>query len=490
MLKTFLFLTLFINFLYANVFINAQNKFYAGDAVVFTLEANGRDITFPQIENIDGFTVSKNGSSSSLTIINGKRTQQLLQQYKFFPNKSVVIPVFKVLIDGKEYFTKQRVIEKIKVQKTKSKFLDFTIEVSPHDLYVGEQTIFTLKFKYRRDLQIVNIRYTQPTFDGFWSKELGEAKKYNEGAFEVQELKYVLFPQKSGKINIPALKMDISLLDPRGSNNSFFGPATTVEKVYSNELNLRVTTLPQDAFLIGDFSIASKIDKDTLNAGDALNYEIQIEGRGNIDDIPELKLKIPNATIYENKATKTYDMTGGIYGGVYKKTFSIVANEDIKIPSIELSFFNKKKNKVVKLTTKQYNVKVNNAIVNNNVTQLNKERSTNTLSLEQKTEILYTSDNQKSLYFFFGFMFSIFLMTIIYYLMKRKEQASYVELSLEKHIKQTSSQNDLLNSLLSYINIDKDLDKMIFILERNKNLNFKQVKKDILKIIKDKQIQN
>ena len=62
--------------------------------------------------------------------------------------------------------------------------------------------------------------------------------------------------------------------------------------------------------------------------------------------------------------------------------------------------------------------------------------------------------------------------------------------SLEKEIKQTQGINDLLNSLLSYINIDKDLDKMIFILESNKNLNFKQTKKDILKIIKDKNIQN
>jgi len=488
MLKTFLLFTLFINFLYANVFINTQNKFYAGDAVVFTLEANGREIIFPKIENVDGFPVIKNGSSSSLTVVNGRRTQKLIQQYKIFPARTVIIPAFEVIIDGKKYLTEAKNIRQVKVQKTKSKYLDYTIEVSSNELYVGEQTLFTLKFKYRRDLQIVNIRYSEPIFDSFWSKKLGDFNKYNEGAFEVQELKYVIFPQKSGNIKIPSLKMDLALVDVRGTNNSFFGPPTRVEKVYSNALNLNVKKLPKNIFLIGDFTISSKIDKDTLSAGDALNYEIQIQGRGNIDDIPELKLDIPNATIYENKATKTYDMPKGTYGGVYKKTFSIVANEDIKIPSVNLSYFNKKNNLVLELKTQEHNIKVKNKILSDANVQLKKKA--NTLEPEIKKEILYTSDNQKLLYFFFGFIFSLFVVTLIWYFSKIKEKSSHQELSLEKEIKQTKNVSDLLNRLLSYVNLDKDLDKMIFILESNKDLHFKQMKKDILKIIKDKQIQN
>jgi len=490
MLKKLLLQILLINFVFADVIMNSQSKFYAGEAVVFTLEANGRSIEFPLINNIDGFSVSKNGSSSSLSIINGQRTQKLQQQYKFFPNKTVTVPPFKIVIDGKDFYTKEKVIRSVKVKKTQSDFLDYEIFVSSKELYVGEQTIFTLKFKYRRDLQIVDLRYTPPNFDGFWSKQMGESKKYNEGTFVIQELKYVLFPQKSGRINIPALKMNISLVDSQTSNVSFFGPPTKAERVYSNELNFDIKKLPKNVFLIGDFTISNQIDKQTLNAGEALNYEIQIEGRGNIDDIPELQLNIPNATIYANKATKTYDMINGQYGGSYKKSFSIVANEDIIIPPVLLNYFNKKQNKTIQLKTKQYNIKVKSNIANKNVLQLHKEKEINTQALEQEIRVVYTSDNQKILYFFFGFLFSSLIIGLIYYVIKLKEKTDNIETSLEKEIKQTQGVNDLLNSLLSYINIDKDLDKMIFILESNKNLNFKQTKKDILKIIKDKNIQN
>ncbi len=490
MLKKLLLLILFINFIYADVLMDSQSKFYTGDAVVFTLEANGRNIEFPNINNVDGFSVSKNGSSSSLSIINGRRTQKLLQQYKFFPNKTVTIPSFKILIDGKDFYTKEKLITNVKVKKTQSDFLDYEIFVSSKKLYVGEQTIFTLKFKYRRDLQIVNLRYTPPSFDGFWSKQMGESKKYEDGLYVVQELKYVLFPQKSGRINIPALKMNISLVDSQSSNVSFFGPPTKAERIYSNELNLDIKKLPKNVFLIGDFTISNQIDKETLNAGEALNFEIEIEGRGNIDDIPELQLDIPNATIYANKATKIYDMINGQYGGTYKKSFSIVANEDIIIPHVLLNYFDKKQNKIIQLKTKQYNIKVKSNILNSNVLQLDKEKMLSSQAVEKKIKIVYTSDNQKILYFFFGFLFSSLIIGLIYYVIKFKEQTSHIETSLEKEIKQTQGINDLLNSLLSYINIDKDLDKMIFILESNKNLNFKQTKKDILKIIKDKNIQN
>ena len=490
MLKKFLFLILFINFICADVVMNSQSKFYTGEAVVFTFEANGSNIKFPLIDKIDGFPVTKNGSSSSLSIINGQRTQKLLQQYKFFPNKTITIPSFKIVIDGIDFYTKEKVITSVKVKKTHSDFLDYEISVSSNELYVGEQTIFTLKFKYRRDLQIVNLRYTPPIFDGFWSKQMGESKKYEEGLFVVQELKYVLFPQKSGKINIPALKMNISLVDSQSSNVSFFGPPTKAESVYSNELNFDIKKLPKNVFLIGDFTISNQIDKQTLNAGEVLNYEIEIAGRGNIDDIPELQLDIPNATIYANKATKTYDMINNKYGGTYKKTFSIVANENLIIPPVLLNYFDKKQNKTIQLKTKQYNIKVKNNNVNSDVLQLDKEKVLSAQTVEKKIEVVYTTDNQKSLYFFFGFLFSSLIIVLIYYVIKFKEQTSHIETSLEKEIKQTQGINDLLNSLLSYINIDKDLDKMIFILESNKNLNFKQTKKDILKIIKDKNIQN
>lgn len=426
----------------------------------------------------------KNGSSSSISIINGQRSQKILQQYKFFPDRSVVIPVFKVLIDGKEYFTKIKEVRKIKVEKTKSKYIDFLLKVSKNELYVGEQTLFTLIFKYRKDLQVVDLGFSLPSFQHFWSKQIGQAKKYDEGMFVVQELNYVLFPQKSGKLIIPSLRVDVTVVDSRDNGMSFFGPPTRVEKIYSNELTFDIKSIPQKLFLIGEFSLKEKIDKKSIKAGEALTFDIQIDGRGNLDDIPEIKIDIPNATVYENKAVKTYDMIDGKYGGVYKKSFSIVANEDIIIPSVSLKYFDNKEKKVKELKTKEYKIDVEQK--NQSEVLLYKEQKKQ--DVEPIVKVVKVSSSDKFLFFFFGFVFAALIFGLILYVIKFKTKKEIIELPLEKELKNANSVNALLNILLSYINVDTNLDKMIYKLENNEELDLKQFKKDVICIVKEKEI--
>jgi len=484
--KIFLFLFFLINTLCANVVMHSPGKFYAGEPVIFSLEAFGNDIEFPVINDIAGLSVQKNGSSSSISIINGKRTQKILQQYRFFPDSTIIIPKFKVIIDGKEYFTQQKEIHRIEVKKTQSKYIDFTLSTSKKNLYVGEQTLFTLIFKYRKDLQVVDLGFTAPSFQNFWSKQIGQPKKYDEGMFVVQELNYILFPQKSGKIKIPALKVDVSLVDSRNNGMSFFGPPTRLEKVYSNELEFDIKPIPENVLLIGDFKLTHNVNKKLINAGEALTFDIQIEGRGNLDDIPEIKLDIPNATIYDNDAIKTFDMVDGKYGGVYKKSFSIVANEDIIIPEVTIKYFDNKSDKIKALKTNEYKIEVKQKV--NNELQLYKQQPKEVIKPQEVIKVVHASGNEKLLYFFFGIIFSVLIFGLILYVIKVKGKKSQEELPLEKEIKNAHSLNALLNLLLCYINQDVNLDKMIYSIENDKSVNLKQIKKDIIKIVKEKDI--
>ena len=494
--KYFLILLIFTSLASANVTMNSPSSFHVGEPLIFSLEAIGGDIKLPVIKSIDGFIVTQNGSSKSLSIVNGKRKQNIQISYKLYPNKTITIQKFKVLIDGKEYFTKEKIVSQIKVQKTKSKYIDFVIGVSQKDLFVGEQTIFTLTFKYRRDLQIVDLGFAAPSFSNFWYKQISQPAKYDEGQFVVQKLNYIIFPQKSGKITIPALKVDVSLVDSRNNNMSFFGPAVRIEKIYSNELVLNIKDLPNDIFLIGDFKVKENLENKELKAGDALNFDIEIQGRGNIDDIPELKLDIPNATIYDNKAIKTYDMIDGLYGGTYKKSYSIVANEDFIIPSAVLKYFDKNNNIIKVLKTKEYKIKIKKDTQKSTQKEIQlhkQQKNENEINKKNEKEIvkvIETTDNQKLLYFFFGFIVSTVVFSLALYIKNQRSKKLHAELPLEKEVKQTKSTNELLNILLSYINIDEDLDKMIYSLENEKTVNFKQIKKDILEIIKQKEIKD
>ncbi len=484
--RCILFLTIFISWVFADVVMHTPSQFYGGEPVVFSLEASGSNIEFPVIDDIEGFLVSKHGSSSSLSILNGQRTQKIIQQYSFFPNRTVLIPKFKITIDGQSFHTQSKEVKKIEAKKTQSEYIDFTLTASKTDLYIGEQSLFTLIFKYRRDLQIVDLGFTSPNFQGFWSKQIGEAKKYEEGMFVVQELKYILFPQKSGKLTIPSLKVDVSVVDSRSNGMSFFGPPTRIEKVYSNELKFNVKAIPENLSIIGDFVLKENIDKKTIDAGEALTYNIEINGRGNLDDIPELKILVPNATIYDNKATKEFDMIDGKYGGIYKKSFSIVANENFRIPSVVIKYFDIKENRVKELKTKEYTIEVKKKIQKDS--QLYKQQSSTQGSVKEIVKVINASTNEKLLYFFFGCVLSILIFGLTLYVIKLKGHEKQEELPLEKEVKSTNNVHELLNVLLSYINVDKNLDKMIYEIENRNNVNFKQIKKDIIKIIKEKDI--
>ena len=110
------------------------------------------------------------------------------------------------------------------------------------------------------------------------------------------------------------------------------------------------------------------------------------------------------------------------------------------------------------------------------------------IKVKEVIKVVNTSDSQKLLFFFLGFIVSTLIIGLTIYGIKLREKKSAEELPLEKKIKMSKTNGELLNVLLSYINTDDDLDKMIYSLDENKNLDLKQVKKDVLKIVKQNNI--
>jgi hypothetical protein len=491
------FLILFIPFvLYANsIKIEAPNSFYSGDTVVFKLTASGSgEVLFPDITNIEGFVVQNAGTSSQTSVINGVRSQKLVRTYGFKPNKDVTIPSFSATIDGKEYKTQAKVIKKLRVEKTTSPYFDLDISVDKKDVYVGEEVRFTLKFKYDKNLQVVRLNFEKPQFENFWVKELSNPNQQSQkGKYVYQELNYILFPQKAGKLSIEPLKIGIEVVDNRGgANYGFFGATSTKNiPVYSNELELNIKHLPQGVNLVGDFDISATIDKSTINKGDAVAYKVQIVGRGNIDDIDEKKLQIDQTTIYDNPATKEFNLVNNVYGGKYSKSYSIVANSDFTIPSIELKYFDKKTAQVKVKKTKSYTIKVKGAVKKQNTLEVAPKLQSNDKPQEVqkvkeviKTKVVTTSDNQKIIYYFLGIL-SALLIFIVYNTLKNRKKDKK-DKPVVSMIKKAKTKQELLKLLVVYINIDKQLDKIIYKLEDQKDTSsLKELKKDIADILKD-----
>ncbi len=489
--KYILFIVLLSILAFANVFLQAPKSFLKGEPVYFSIQAMGENIEFPKIEKIDSFLVEASGTSRSISNINGKITSKLTKRYRFFPTKKVTIPVFSVLINGKEYQTKQQVIDKQNISQTKSVYFELNLEASQEKLYVGESTQLTLQFKHRKDVQLVDLDLTLPTFENFWSKQLNQAKKYEEGDFIVQELDFLIFPQKSGQLKIEPIKIDVATLDVNSNSYSFFNRSTKNIRVFSNEIVFTVNPLPQNVSLIGEFELLTTVDKMKVNEGEAISFKVEIDGYGNIDDVEDITLNINNSVIYENKPEIKTSIENGQYKGSYTKSFSILPSNDLTIPSIQIEYFNKKSQKVEILSSKSYTIKVNKKIKETPVKLEKKQESkVNEKLVARETSVIQVKSSwqDRTLFYFLGMLTVLLMIGLYYYVINRNNKKRNEDLPLIKCVKRTKNKEELLKVLLPYINSDASLDELIFELEKTQKETFKSIKKSILELLKTRKI--
>ncbi len=481
MKKLFFFFSfiLFPFFLQGSVTLKAPDSFINGESYVFEYEAVGSSVDFPKIKEIDGFIVEDLGSSRSLQIINGNYDEKILKRFRIVPNKNFTIPPFIFKIDGKELKSEEKKVLERKIQKTSSDNFDLTITPSKNQLYVGESLIVKLTFKYKRGLQITNLGFESPHFENFWYKKIDNSnKRYEENGYMVQELDFLLFPQKSGTLEIKPLRVDVQMLDTSSSpsNFTFFSSAPKLKKVYSNNLSFNVKALPDNVTLIGDFILNASIDKSEINLGESINYRLEITGFGNFDDIEDFKLDIPNTTIYDNKAKIETKFKDNKYEGKYSKVFSLVPNSSLEIPPFELKFFNKEENKVKTLKTKSFKIKVNGEKQKNVVLQKPIEKEEKVL-IEKEFPLV-----EKIKYFLFGALFILLIFCLYIYVKLQKSKKKIKETSLNKLIKSSKDKSGLMKILIPYLKKDNELDNLIFECEKS-NLEFKVLKKKVLEKI-------
>jgi len=468
----------------AKVVLQAPDSFYKNEVVSFRIVATGEDIKIPVIKNIDGNIVTNGGTSKHTTIINGSKSYQFIQGYALKSQKDIHIPSFEVEIDNKIEKTKAKTIKMLEANKTKSDLYDLEISVDKKNIYVGEALIFTLKFKYKKDIDIVNLEYNKPNFENFWVKDLKSPQSQNNYTkYAEQEIKYLLFPQKPGKIELGPLKIGVVTASNNARRGFFLSSSTETTPVYSNKINININPLPQDINLIGDFSIKSTIDKTVIDQGEAVSYKLYIQGRGNIDDLDEVEINIPSTTIYDNPSTKKYDIENNLYGGKYSKIYSIVGKEDFAIPSIEIKYFDKKTKTVKTVKTKKYEIKVNPKSIKKSKLEVsdilpNEEKTTVSNSTIEKTAIVLLTYEEKIIYFLSGLIVGVVCFFIFSFLKNRNKSTKNV--TLLQRMKKTKTQDELFKLLIVYINIDEELDKIIYSLENISLQEYKKEKKHLI----------
>ncbi len=469
MKQIIIFLTIFIINLYATVTATVdKSEVVRGDEVTLSLTAKGDDVKFPSINDIAGYSVNSSSRMQNISIVNGKITKTITNSYTFTPLKNIIIPSYSVKVDGKIEKTKPinlKVVSTIRSGQNP----DFLLQMitNKKEAYVGEPITLRIVFKQKRDVPVEGIQFANPAFTNFWAKSDGKDKKQIVGDYVIHNITYVLIPQQPGDFKIPPVKVAIAKRVQVRDAFSFMLQRIRWKNIFSNELNIKVKPLPKGISVYGKYTIKATIDKTITKANKPVNLTITIRGEGNIDDIDNFNLKVPNATVYKDKPSKNTYLENGEYKGVFKQKFALVGESDFTIPSVKFTYFDKNEKKIKTISTKPIKIKVTGGTLYNTMPAEHK-LITNTDKKIQKTEkkIIYKQSNpfEKWIYLAIG-LFLGFLLSNLKYLKNFKKDKSEYPLSYE--IKKAKSDKKLLKLLLPYVQKSHKIKEIVDKLEAN-----------------------
>ena len=351
------------------------------------------------------------GSSSSIQIINGKRSSshQTTFTYILIPKATGTfqLPAATALLSGDRISSTQASIQVVSDGASSSRSSGKnggkssgggqtsstgSGEISSNDLFmrlslsrtevvIGEPITATLKIYQRANVVgFENAKF--PTFNGFWSQETYvpnniefkreslDDKIYNTAVLRT----YVLIPQQSGAITIDPAEL-VCLVNIRtapSTSNSLFDSffqdeyRTIRKRVTTPAVKVKVNPLPagQPASFgggVGNFGISARLTTDNLKTHDAASLVITVSGRGNVALLEEPKVNFPpDFEVYDTKTTENTDKSNGGTSGSKSFEYPFIprSHGDFTIDPVEYSYYDVNAGKYVTLRTEPLHVKV------------------------------------------------------------------------------------------------------------------------------------
>ncbi len=288
----------------------------------FTMNADGDNFTPPSFE---GFRVVGGPSQQvSQSWINGRSSFNKSYSYFLLPSQkgSLTIKQASVEINGQIYKTnpvKINVTAAVEQprdpndepQISAADAVHLVAEISKGNPYVNEPITVVYKLYFSYNIGITNWReLNKPKYNDFWSQNIdikqlvAEEGKYNGERFRFVVLrKTVLYPQKSGKLEIEPLSLDIDLQVPTNRRN-IFGQVQVVNdnrRVSAGSKTISVKPLPEAgkpidfSGAVGRFNFVVKPTKTQLKSGESLDLKVAVSGTGNLKLFTLPKPVVPNS---------------------------------------------------------------------------------------------------------------------------------------------------------------------------------------------------
>ena len=398
-----------LQLLLASTFVVAQGVSVTGEApsvvkigerfrLVYKIDAKTQA---PNIQLPEAFTIlSGPGMSQSTSIqwINGKQTSTFNLTYTYIlvadTEGKHTIPPAKITHEGKNIESNAVTIEVLKgnapaqtqtdqtdaTEKATSGGKDFFVRVllSRDNIFQGEHVVATLKLYTKLNLAgFEDIKF--PSFSGFFNQEIEtpsqislDRENVNGEIYQTGIIKkYVLFPQKSGKITIDPFEIEAVVRERARSRDpfdDFFGGRYRTYKVKdkSPAIALNVKPLPvgrPGTFngAVGNYKLETSVDKTSLKANESITLRIKIIGEGNLKLIENPKIEFPgDFEVYDPKINQSINVTSSGARGAITYEYLLIPRHagTFELSPVQLSYFNPATEKYKTLTGQAFTINV------------------------------------------------------------------------------------------------------------------------------------
>ena len=337
----------------------------------FTMNEDGDNFTPPSFE---GFKVVGGPSQSIKNYsINGKRSFSKSYSYFLSTTKRGVFTIGQssIEINGESYKTapmKITVTTAVDIPKDPndpnyiaSENIHLVAEVSTTNPYLNEPVSVVYKLYVAENTGVRNwSELDSPRYNDFWSQNIDvKGQNVREGKYKGDDYRYavlkktVLYPQKTGKLNIEPLTLDVSVEVPSKRRDIFGRLITTTANltVTAGKRTINVKPLPSAgrpkdfSGAVGHFDFSLSSSKKKLEVTEAFNLKLKVSGDGNLKLFELPKPKLPSALeVYEPEhSEKVSTNLSGMKGSI-TDTYTIVPNDQGRypIPAVSFSYFDLK----------------------------------------------------------------------------------------------------------------------------------------------------
>ena len=428
----------------------------------FVMNDDGDNFTPPSFE---GFRIVGGPSQQvSQSWVNGRSSFNKAYAYFLLPTQKGVLTIKQasVEINGQIYktnpikITVTNAVEQPRdpnnmPQVSADDAIHMVAEVSKVNPYVNEPITVVYKL-YFGNINIVNQRdLNTPKYNDFWSQNI-EIKKLitEEGTYNGERMnmvvlkKVVLYPQKSGKLEIEPMSMDFDLQLPT-NRRDFFGRPQLVndnKRVTAGSKIINVKPLPENgkpedfSGAVGRFNFKVTPSKTNIKNGESFDLKVSVTGTGNLKLFNLPKPVVPNSLeMYdpvhkENVSTPLSGMSGEI-----SDSYTIITQFKGKYPikPMRFSYFDLSSKTYKTITSPEIMINVldgpggNNepvAAANNGVSKIKVSANEQFNFIKLKTSL--TSVKRKDFLgsgLFYGLLFAPFLIIPIVVMLKKKKEA-------------------------------------------------------------------